>query len=467
MSISPNVPTPQESYHYDGTTTGTPRWIAVVFIVLFLALAGLGYARYSIQSRLDSTLSKAQDQNRLLAAQLDQANSRLADLKGHIDVSEQKMHMTQAELANARSRAESIRKDQLAEDQKLAEQLNTATKESNEKINAVASEVGGAKKDIEATRSDLEATKGRLERASGDMGVMSGLIAHNRDDLEELKRRGDRNYYEFKITRGRKSAPFRSLSTRPIRKSPSTPSRFLWTTAPSKRKTRLPASPCNSTCAAALACRRMNSWSSKSVRTRSPAISRLPRRPALLPPPLRPPSRPKEASASFSFRSPVLRSGNFAQLRASVFFPPTLAWLRCHLTACIPPERLMNLAFARRLAFPILIFALLGSSHTFAQAPLEPARLPARTSFYLIWRGTPPAETRKTNSLLGLWDDSDLAPLRAAIFQSTQSSSPKDSSAQPLTRDEIEQFSSLLENSFVLGYLRKSEANVAAVSARA
>ena len=76
----------------------------------------------------------------------------------------------------------------------LADQLNAAQKESTEKINAVATEVGGAKKDIEATRSDLEATKGRLERASGDMGVMSGLIAHNRDDLEELKRRGDRNY---------------------------------------------------------------------------------------------------------------------------------------------------------------------------------------------------------------------------------------------------------------------------------
>src|SRR5713101_8493130 len=187
MSISPNVPSPQESYHYEGTT-GTPRWIAIVFIVLFLALAGLGYAGYSAQSRLEASLAKAQDQNKLLTAQLDQANSRMADIKGHIDVTEQKMHMTQAELANARSRAESFRKDQLAQDQK---------------INAVASEVGGARKDIEATRSDLEATKGRLERATGDMGVMSGLIAHNRDDLEDLKRRGDRNYYEFKIARGK------------------------------------------------------------------------------------------------------------------------------------------------------------------------------------------------------------------------------------------------------------------------
>jgi predicted nucleic acid-binding Zn-ribbon protein len=202
MSISPNVPTPQESYHYEGTT-GTPRWIAVVFVVLFLGLAGLGFAGYSVQSRLETTLSKTQDQNRLLTAQLDQANSRLADLKGHIDVTEQKMHMTQSELANARSRAESIRKDQQAADQKLAEQLSAAQQESNTKINAVATEVGGARKDIEATRSDLEATKGRLERANGDMGVMSGLIAHNRDDLEELKRRGDRNYYEFKIAKSK------------------------------------------------------------------------------------------------------------------------------------------------------------------------------------------------------------------------------------------------------------------------
>jgi hypothetical protein len=59
--------------------------------------------------------------------------------------------------------------------------------------------LGGAKKDIETTRNDLEATKGKLDRATGDMGVMSGLIARNHDDLEDLKRRGERNYYEFTI----------------------------------------------------------------------------------------------------------------------------------------------------------------------------------------------------------------------------------------------------------------------------
>jgi len=47
------------------------------------------------------------------------------------------------------------------------------------------------------------ATKGKLERSLGDMNVMSGLIAHNRDDLEELKRRGDRNYYEFTLQKSK------------------------------------------------------------------------------------------------------------------------------------------------------------------------------------------------------------------------------------------------------------------------
>jgi len=202
MSISPNVPTPQESYTYE-TSAGTPRWIAVLFGVLFVAVAALGYVGHSAQSQLETDLTRAQDQNKLLSAQLDQANARLAELKGNIEVTQQKVGMTAAELAKARSRAEAIRNEQVASDQKLASQLTAVQSESNEKIGAVATEVGGAKKDIADTRTDLEATKGKLDRAQGDMGVMSGLIAHNRDDLEELKRRGDRNYYEFKISKSK------------------------------------------------------------------------------------------------------------------------------------------------------------------------------------------------------------------------------------------------------------------------
>jgi cell division protein FtsB len=201
MSISPNVPSPQETYHYE--SPGTPRWIAVLFVVLFAGLAVLAYVGHSQQTRLEQDLSHQQEQNKVLSAQLEQANSRLADLKGHLEVTEQKVGMTRSELAQARSRSESIRKEQQASDQKLTSQLSQVKQESEEKILSVATEVGGAKKDIESTRTDLEATKGKLDRATGDMGVMSGLIAHNRDDLEELRRRGDRNYYEFAVQKSK------------------------------------------------------------------------------------------------------------------------------------------------------------------------------------------------------------------------------------------------------------------------
>jgi hypothetical protein len=199
MSISPNVPSAQESYNYENM--GTPRWIVVLFVIIFAGLAAFGYFAYSGQSRLEASLAKAQEQNKVLSAQLEQANSRLADLKAHVEVTEQKVGITQAELARTKSRAETILKEQTASDQKLTAQLTQVQKESEEKIGAVATEVGGAKKDIEATKSDLEATKSKLDRATGDLGVMSGLIAHNRDDLDELRRRGDRNYYEFTLKR--------------------------------------------------------------------------------------------------------------------------------------------------------------------------------------------------------------------------------------------------------------------------
>ncbi len=201
MSISPNVPNPQESYHYENL--GTPRWIPVLFALLFVALGLLAYAGHSVQSRLEQELTKSEDQNKILSAQLEQANSRLAEIKGQVEVTSQKIGMTQAEISEAKSRAEAIRKSQLASDQKLTQQITEAQKESEAKIGAVATDVTGAKKDIEATRTDLEATKSKLDRATGDMGVMSGLIARNKDDLEELKRRGDRNYYEFTVQKSK------------------------------------------------------------------------------------------------------------------------------------------------------------------------------------------------------------------------------------------------------------------------
>src|SRR6267142_2368925 len=106
----------------------------------------------------------------------------------------------------------------------------------------------------------------------------------------------------------------------------------------------------------------------------------------------------------------------------------------------------------RILLFAAAAFFTLGTIPAFAQAPLEPAQLPSRTVFYLIWRGSPAPDVRKANALMALWDDPDFAPMRSALASSILSSSQEKSPSQKLTPEELE-YASLLENGFTLGYL--------------
>jgi len=73
-------------------------------------------------------------------------------------------------------------------------------------VGSVKTDVGGVKTDVAATKTDLESTKSQLNRVMGDAGVMSGLIATNHGELEELKHRGDRNYFEFTLNKGAQPA---------------------------------------------------------------------------------------------------------------------------------------------------------------------------------------------------------------------------------------------------------------------
>lgn len=130
-------------------------------------------------------------------------------LKEQTQELQSKLSETQKESAS--------RAAQLAAQQKQAEQRLRS--ESEQKFTAVSSEVGGvktevagAKTDIASTKTDLEATKSKLDRAIGDLGVQSGLIAHTRDELEYLKHKGDRNYYEFTLNKGDKPKPVSTVS---------------------------------------------------------------------------------------------------------------------------------------------------------------------------------------------------------------------------------------------------------------
>jgi hypothetical protein len=108
--------------------------------------------------------------------------------------------------------------------------------------------------------------------------------------------------------------------------------------------------------------------------------------------------------------------------------------------------------------FPILLASLLFlSSPCSAQAPIEPGKLPGRTLFYLLWRGAPTGDIRKTNAMLSLWDDPDFAPYRSAFVEALMNDSKKQKTRSAMTGEELADLSPLLDNSFIVGYLAAPE----------
>ena len=184
--------------------SNTPRWVMILFVIAFILVGYLFYSAYSDRQAVRNQIDASNRQAQALAAQLDKTNSRIADLKGELDVTTQKLGLTQDELAHARSLAQTIRKEQKESDTQLRTQIGQVQQDTSAKFGQVATQLSGTQNDVDATKKDLEATKSRLQSTIGDLGVQSGLIARNHDEVEALKRLGERNIYEFDISKSKK-----------------------------------------------------------------------------------------------------------------------------------------------------------------------------------------------------------------------------------------------------------------------
>ena len=207
-------------------SSGVPRWVLLLFVIAFALLGYALFAGYSDRQALRKGFQDANMKSNAIAASLDKANARIADLKGELDVTAQKLGLTQDELARARSLAQTVRKRQQESDSALRAQIGQVQQDTSTKFGEVATELTGTKNDVEATKKDLEATKGKLQTAIGDLGVQSGLIARNHEEVQELKRHSDRDIFEFQLKKSGSSQPVGPIRIQ-IRKAD--PKRFRYT----------------------------------------------------------------------------------------------------------------------------------------------------------------------------------------------------------------------------------------------
>ncbi len=176
-------------------SNGGGPWKYVAIIVVVLYLAGSSYLLYDMNQRVQQ-----------LEAGSAQSQQKLAHLEAAVKASEEalasKLGMTQEQLAK---RTEELRRQQQVAESRLARQQKEQFGEVSQQVESVKGEVGGVRTDVGAVKSDLETTKLKLDRAVGDLGQQSGLIAHTREELEYLKHKGDRNYYEFSLVKGKRT----------------------------------------------------------------------------------------------------------------------------------------------------------------------------------------------------------------------------------------------------------------------
>jgi hypothetical protein len=181
----------------DSSNTGTPRWVGLAVAVLGgISLLGLGVGwsalnqAKSTEQTTQATLKQSNDALTQRLAKEDEINQQLqSDLKVVTD----KLNVTHADLVKARNQDKSatVAVDQKVNNLATSVKAELATKASTDDINKLNGDVTGVK-------GDLDATKNSIQMARSEMGT---LIARNHDEIDQLRRMGQRDYFEFTVQR--------------------------------------------------------------------------------------------------------------------------------------------------------------------------------------------------------------------------------------------------------------------------
>ncbi len=179
--------------HSDISGGGAPRWfgIAVVGLAAVSLLAlGIGWNASnhakSVEQGLATQVKTLTQNEDLLGRRLGQAEETNAQLQGELNVVTDRLKLTQGDLTKARRQAKQIREESAKQLAAMESSVRgeLATKASSE--------------DVKNLGGDVEATKQNLQMARGELGT---LIARNHEEIEQLRRLGERDYYEFTIDR--------------------------------------------------------------------------------------------------------------------------------------------------------------------------------------------------------------------------------------------------------------------------
>jgi phage shock protein A len=193
---------------------------------LAIALAGNGYMLMR-SNDLQERIARSEGATQVQLSKLHEADAALRQAQEEKfssivhDVKTVSDSATSANVAIKRTRTDAqLHSDEVA--RQLAEQndqvtklKDTTTSQFSEfstnvdgvkaNVETVKANVEGVKADVASTQTELAKTGADLKRVMGDMGVMGGLVATNSKDLDALRALGERNYFEFDLSKSQGS----------------------------------------------------------------------------------------------------------------------------------------------------------------------------------------------------------------------------------------------------------------------
>src|ERR1700676_1155665 len=180
----------------------SPAWQLPAIIVLgLIAVGGLWFGwnasskldatQQSIAAQLKSTQQSMQQDVSSVKDRLAQDEKANTDLQGDLTVVTKKLKITQGQLKNSREEAAKLNDETTQKLTALDTSVHTelATKATSDDVKTVDTKIGGVQTDLNSTKEDLK-------MARSEMGT---LIARNHDEIDQLRRLGEREYVEFHV----------------------------------------------------------------------------------------------------------------------------------------------------------------------------------------------------------------------------------------------------------------------------
>ena len=184
--------------------SGTPRWIALALIVpVVVSVCALWFSA--------STRQSAGEQARSLQAGIHQVQQQLAESDRERHAAEAQFSAVAGQLQQTRGALGATQRENTQLKKKLADvegnvsavREELTTKANGADVDAISKNVKGVRSDVDSVgtevkgvRSDLDATNQKLNMARSELGT---LIARNHDEIDQLRRLGQREYFEFTL----------------------------------------------------------------------------------------------------------------------------------------------------------------------------------------------------------------------------------------------------------------------------